>query len=117
MTIYKVNVKAPYRDYCQDKTGKSGKTFYPGDDIYIPDKRYAERLIGWGSIEENRLVENEPPKDNIVDVSPLPPIDATEGAISLANEYKIDLSLVQGTGLNNRILKHDVKDYITMMEV
>ena len=49
-------------------------------------------------------VEPEPVKDAL---------DATEGAISFANDMKVELSwLPKGTGKNGKIVLEDVKDYL-----
>jgi pyruvate/2-oxoglutarate dehydrogenase complex dihydrolipoamide acyltransferase (E2) component len=40
-------------------------------------------------------------------------IDATDSAIELAREENVDLSEVKGTGVEGRIIKGDVEDFIT----
>jgi pyruvate/2-oxoglutarate dehydrogenase complex dihydrolipoamide acyltransferase (E2) component len=54
-----------------------------------------ERVV----IEEEKM----PPDDEN------PKIDVTDGAIKLANEHGIDLSSIQGSGADGRIVKRDVE--------
>lgn len=44
-----------------------------------------------------------------------PVIDASDGAVELAAEAGIDLSTVEGSGKDGRILKRDLKGYNTRM--
>ena len=39
-------------------------------------------------------------------------IDATDGALTLADEYGVDLSNVEGSGVEGRIIKADVVMYV-----
>jgi pyruvate/2-oxoglutarate dehydrogenase complex dihydrolipoamide acyltransferase (E2) component len=45
-------------------------------------------------------------------IQPAKMFDATDGAVSLANEYHVDLEKVSGTGSNGRITKNDVAQFI-----
>lgn len=52
--------------------------------------------------------------------SPLPaspetsPVNATDGAVELAEEHDLDLSLIQGTGSKGRIVKDDVEEVLEL---
>ena len=66
-------------------------------------------------------IETEEPAAAELPVSlSLPPkgeVDATESALALATESDVDLSLVEGTGVEGRIIKPDVERFLAEIMV
>ena len=62
---------------------------------------------------QNTAVVSEPEPEPLAKSVELDDIDATDGATELATEHGIDLSTVQGSGANGRIVLRDIKALIS----
>ncbi len=58
-----------------------------------------------------KIISSAPDKDNGTDG-----INATDGAIALAEAEGVDLALVEGTGAGGRIIKADVTAYLVSLD-
>lgn len=54
--------------------------------------------------------------DQLRQVDEAPDVDATEAAVAAADEYGVDLTEIEGTGKNGRVIEPDVQDAIEEQE-
>lgn len=86
------------------ETLHDGRTVGPGEDAPAVDPKLDRKLIDRGVLlRRPRATRPEG-------------IDATDTALELAREKDVDLSGVDGTGEDGRIVKKDVKAYIDAQE-
>lgn len=93
---------------CQGKRGQMVQ-LVPGDTEDLPPD-IAQALIKSGDAVGVREHETnvQPPPETKVEVSEA--VDATDAARELAEKEDVDLSGVEGTGADGRVLKSDVED-------
>jgi pyruvate/2-oxoglutarate dehydrogenase complex dihydrolipoamide acyltransferase (E2) component len=109
--IYQVTVK---QDYRWKSARISGRVFFQSRPIAVPEARMNDEILNSPILDvvgsEAELVEEtEQPGET--------EIDASAGAVELAQAEGVDLSQVTGTGKGGKIIKSDVEAYTaTYME-
>lgn len=107
-------VRNPTKDKISVQIGGHQYTIEPKGTLSVPDARakyWKEKLHDFLILEkENNEVTVE---DVVKEVEKAKEeLDATDTAVELAEEHGVDLTKVEGTGADGRILKSDVEAVI-----
>lgn len=112
----KILVKAPYSDYQGTGSNRVARVYSPGDVVDFPDiyakaleeTEMVEILTGY-AIEGVGVIEIEDPPESIEITSAHEPPLASDSAVEYAGDHGINLSDVNPSGADGRIILADVR--------
>jgi len=106
MDLVKVQLKPKCKHRMPRLEGGLGEEYGPGSVLRVTPQEARDFA------DKFEVLHEEPKPTGPVVAEALPEVNATSGAIALAEEKGVDLSKVEGTGRDWRVLKSDVEAYL-----